>query len=228
MTADKRGWGTPDRLHGSIVRVQPAGISLWVNEHVAWLLEHALNRVAFFGYPLAGVADDWGYAKRYIRGLERLRVWSNHAWGLAVDLNATRNPMTSDGVVHTDMPFWVIQIMAEHGFAWGGAYTGARKDPMHFEFLGTPEQAYALVRALQAADAARPTTTAPRGDMGLILAYEELADGKPDNTKPLLLFWEPGVFEGVEDTTDRDALMKSGVPIVGLKHATIERWKTKR
>lgn len=157
LAASKRGWGTPDRLFGRIVTIRPAGIALQVNEHVAPLFDGFCREIAARGYPLDRVADDWGYAKRKIR--RSSTAWSNHAWGLAVDLNATTNPMTSDSRVHTDMPRWVVETAARYGLHWGGNYTGSRRDPMHFEYLGTPAQAAEQIRNLTGdgtAPAARP------------------------------------------------------------------------
>lgn len=144
--ASSRGWGTPDQLFGRIITVRPAGIALQVNEHVAPLFDGFCREIADRGYPLDRVKDDWGYAKRKIRGSST--TWSNHAWGLAVDLNATTNPMTEDSRSHTDMPPWVIDTASRYGLFWGGHYSGARRDPMHFEYLGTPAQAAQLIRSL--------------------------------------------------------------------------------
>jgi hypothetical protein len=76
----------------------------------------------------------WGYGCRAIRGSN---VASNHSWGLAVDLNAPVNPL---GATSFDMPSWVGALWNQYGFRWGGDYSG-RKDAMHFEFMGTPEEA---------------------------------------------------------------------------------------
>jgi hypothetical protein len=56
---------------------------------------------------------------------------SLHAWGLAVDLNASRNPFR--GRSHQDPR--LVRIMERHGFTWGGRWP-TRPDPMHFEFRG--------------------------------------------------------------------------------------------
>jgi hypothetical protein len=96
-------------------------------------------------YNLDHVEDDWGYASRYIRGTgpgTGIRgVLSNHAGGLAIDLNANTNPLTNDHHVHTDIPGWLIDY-AEMvlGLRWGGRYTGSRRDPMHFEVVEAPAQ----------------------------------------------------------------------------------------
>ncbi len=55
---------------------------------------------------------------------------SRHTWGIAVDINPSTNafghPPTQDSRL--------IQIMANHGFAWGGVWL--TPDGMHFEFNG--------------------------------------------------------------------------------------------
>lgn len=79
----------------------------------------------------------WGYACRKIAGSSS---WSNHAWGLAVDLNAPKNPMTSRLV--TDMPSWMPALWKSYGFRWGGDYSG-KKDAMHYEFMGSVTDAKA-------------------------------------------------------------------------------------
>jgi hypothetical protein len=91
---------------------------------------------------------------------------SNHAWGLAIDMNAGTNPIRSyssiDGVtacqtpIQTDMPKWVIETAEKWGLYWGGygwnsgcpttdtLRTIVSRDPPHFEFRGTPAQAAAI------------------------------------------------------------------------------------
>lgn len=143
-TASERGWGWPgapgslaERAYRDhITTVHVAGIALVVRKEVAHLFEGFLAELVSTGYRLDVVADDWGFANRDIRG--RPGVKSNHAWGLAADVNATTNPMTTDGRVHTDMPAGVSKMAARWGLRWGGDYTGARKDAMHFEFVGAP------------------------------------------------------------------------------------------
>ncbi len=91
---------------------------------------------------------------------------SNHAWGLAVDMNAGANPIRTyagiDGAtacatpIETDLPQWVIQTAERWGLYWGGygwnngcsdlttQRTTLSRDPPHFEFRGTPQQAAAI------------------------------------------------------------------------------------
>lgn len=93
---------------------------------------------------------------------------SNHAWGLAMDINTTENPMytyttpagattTCNVSVKTDMPKWMIDSAQRWGLYWGGyawssgcssptdIKTATTRDPMHFEFNGTVAQAHAIL-----------------------------------------------------------------------------------
>ncbi|MFM2076608.1 MAG: hypothetical protein RJA49_498, partial [Actinomycetota bacterium] len=100
-------------------------------------------------------------------GLGRYAL-SNHAYGLASDINTALNPMkryVSSGTssacsvpVTTDMPRWVIQTAEKWGLYWGGYAwssgcqspttwrTSVTRDPMHFEFNGSPAQARAILK----------------------------------------------------------------------------------
>lgn len=106
----------------------------------------------------AGIADDWGYAERPIRGSST--TLSNHASGTAIDLNATKHPLGRSG---TFTPGQVARIRKELAryegcIRWGGDYKG-RKDEMHFEVNASParcEQVLAKVRAENAANAKTP------------------------------------------------------------------------
>lgn len=152
--ANERGWGWPgapdsaaDRKYrrDHLTWVEAGGIRLLVRKEVAPLFVGFIRELTAGGYRLNGSADDWGYANRDVRGAPGVK--SNHAWGLAVDLNATTNPMTNDGRNHTDMPPGISRLAAKYGLRWGGDYSG-RKDPMHFEFIGTPADAQEYVRHL--------------------------------------------------------------------------------
>lgn len=98
------------------------------------------------------------------------RSLSLHSWGLAVDINVVANPEVRyypDPAVggsacatpmKTDLPQWVVQTAEKWGLLWGGyGWNGGcatpssnkssiLRDPMHFEFRGTPEQAVAIAR----------------------------------------------------------------------------------
>jgi len=78
-------------------------------------------------------------------------TWSNHAYGLAVDINPYENPyigcgMTRDpnrltythrGNVRPGMvTAAVVKAFADIGWGWGGSWTGDTKDYMHFSWNG--------------------------------------------------------------------------------------------
>ena len=99
-------------------------------------------------------------------GLSRSSL-SNHAYGLALDINTAANPLKSySGVggasacqtpIDTDIPQWVVQTGEKWGLYWGGygwssgcsspsqVKSSASRDPMHFEFNGTVAQARAIL-----------------------------------------------------------------------------------
>ena len=78
-------------------------------------------------------------------------TWSNHAYGLAVDLNPGENPYVGCGQTRdpTRARFLdrsrlrkgmvtpaVVAAFRSIGWGWGGAWTGATKDYMHFSHNG--------------------------------------------------------------------------------------------
>lgn len=63
---------------------------------------------------------------RLIRGSSNL---SNHAFGIAIDLAPSGNPL---GATKGTMPMFAVKAFEDQGFTWGGRYRG-RKDLMHFD-----------------------------------------------------------------------------------------------
>jgi hypothetical protein len=57
---------------------------------------------------------------------------SHHAWGVAVDINVSRNPF--GGTPHQDPR--IVEIFERWGFTWGGQWLVP--DGMHFEFKSFP------------------------------------------------------------------------------------------
>jgi hypothetical protein len=77
--------------------------------------------------------------------------WSNHAYGHAVDLNPMENPYVGCGAVYDPRsgPYVdrsrlrkgmvtpeVVRAFRSIGWGWGGDWTGATKDYMHFSTTG--------------------------------------------------------------------------------------------
>lgn len=154
--AAQRGWGDPGAANSSqaaayrkanIVRLTVGGISVSVHKLYAPIAKHLLERHII---PTIGAvdkkADDWGYANRCVRGTgpgaKKACVKSNHSWGLAVDINATQNAQgRGDGQFPANFGAKVKHLMVR----WGGDYNSTT-DPMHFEFIGTPEDAKRIYR----------------------------------------------------------------------------------
>lgn len=146
-TASDRGW----TVNPTTVRVACPGIPLNLHPAVAPLFAELIRRVdaikgAGFMQSSGGknVRPVRGYEERYAR-TKSDELLSNHSWGLAADFRAGTNPMSTALV--TDMPPNIKQIAADCGLQWGGSYSG-RKDPMHFEFIGTPAEAAQAVARL--------------------------------------------------------------------------------
>jgi hypothetical protein len=78
-------------------------------------------------------------------------TWSNHAYGLAVDLNPTENPYVGCGQSYDRagrkyrdrsthrrgmVTKAVIDAFGSIGWGWGGSWSGSTKDYMHFSHNG--------------------------------------------------------------------------------------------
>jgi hypothetical protein len=155
----QKGWGAPCSAARATVRLSAAAVT--VDARVAELVGLIMRACEARGY-IFRAADTGAYNCRYISGTT---VWSNHAWALAVDVNWQSNPYTTRWA--TDIPDWMHNLWNRYGFAWGGDYTGGRRDFMHFEFMGSPQQAgqaLALARAELAGGAPVPAPPpAPAG-----------------------------------------------------------------
>jgi hypothetical protein len=77
--------------------------------------------------------------------------WSNHAYGLAVDINPAENPYVGCGMTRNPKRLVyanrarlrpgmvtpaVVKAFADVGWGWGGSWSGSTKDYMHFSFNG--------------------------------------------------------------------------------------------
>jgi hypothetical protein len=81
----------------------------------------------------------------------RTGSWSNHAYGLAVDLDPLENPYVGCGQTRDKLAVSymnrskvrpgmvtpaVIRLFASIGWGWGGSWAGGTKDYMHFSYNG--------------------------------------------------------------------------------------------
>ncbi len=174
MTAASRGWGPgwPHCNTSNVVVITCGGLGFKFScrREVAPLfhrmiseLEHARGKPFRPGWC-------WGGA---CRAIANTKTPSNHSWWLAGDFDAPENPYASVSyhrahghsypgglVLVSTMPQNTQAIAAKYGMRWGGVYS-SKPDPMHFEFMGTPEQAAALIRATNPVQPPRPQPLPP-------------------------------------------------------------------
>ena len=145
---------------------------LVVHARAAFPLKRVFRKLYRYGYPIrnAAFADFYGPRRERPRegdvtasfecrqsvpspcsGGTRSGRWSNHAYGLAVDINPTENPYIGCGMSRdpATRPYRdrsrhrrgmvsprVVRAFASVGWGWGGAWTGDTKDYMHFSVNG--------------------------------------------------------------------------------------------
>jgi hypothetical protein len=100
-----------------------------LNKDMEKPLENALNAVIAMGFKDKLITYDGCFNIRSVRG--RPNDLSAHAYGLAIDINAQTNPLSS--ILHTDMSASFVKCFTNEGFAWGGNFLN-RKDPMHYSY----------------------------------------------------------------------------------------------
>lgn len=148
LNASLRGWGNgwPVDRSASMKNVKTKfGQVLPVHREIAPIVQFLVDETERRGYLIhqpGDVRDDWGYSNRPIGGTSKP---SNHSWGLAVDIDATKYPQ---GQRSKRSPQWVVDLWAMYGFEWGGTWKNA--DPMHFEFAGSVTEAKHMVAMLAA------------------------------------------------------------------------------
>jgi hypothetical protein len=217
--ASDRGWGPgwPTGAGDSIDTTFEAGGTRFpsgVRHELAELVERLVLECKNRGYRFGNDGDPsygcWGYQNRPISGTN---TPSNHSWGLAVDINAPSNPNKEPPIV-TDMPDWMPQLWEAYGFRWGGTYT--RPDAMHYEFMGTPQQAAqftAIARDVNLGDTTTTPTPTPNGRRKM---YQYIQD-EHDHlyaTDKLHCRW---LVSEWDDANYRDQLDDLNLPTVPLK-----------
>lgn len=104
------------------------GHTYTVNAAAADAFQGFLEELEAHGYPVHSLG---GYNMRDKTGGGGL---SEHAYGLAIDVNPDTNPY---GGHQTDMPAGIHALAAKYGLVWGGDWSGSGGDPMHFQWGGT-------------------------------------------------------------------------------------------
>ena len=90
-------------------------------------LRGALKEIKARGLAGTVKSYDGCYVPRFIERNPNNSI-SLHTWGIAVDFNASRNPLNRPS---TQDPT-VVRIFKKWGFTWGGDWSSP-VDPMHFQ-----------------------------------------------------------------------------------------------
>jgi len=102
------------------------GFGLTLNKNAAPAFISFLGALYKRGYRPKVIGS---YANRNIAGTNQKSL---HAYGLAIDIDPARNPVTWNGHNITALPPGVGALAAKYGLAWGGAWRGSKRDTMHF------------------------------------------------------------------------------------------------
>lgn len=113
------------RPNAGIETINYRGLRFSVNRQVAPIFVAFLDDLWATGYRPVSIG---GYNDRNIAGTN---TKSLHAYGFAIDIDPTLNPVTY-GQPITALPPSVGALAAKYGLAWGGAWQGQKKDTMHF------------------------------------------------------------------------------------------------
>jgi len=136
-------WGTPwpNCVYSNMRGLANEAFVGGVHKELVDLLDYLIKECERKGYRFLK-GQCWGFACRSIRGSNPPRP-SNHSQGKAIDVNSAYNWLgRTDG---GNIPNWMWKLFWEYKFRWGGLYVG-RKDPMHFEFMGTVAEARRLTK----------------------------------------------------------------------------------
>lgn len=102
------------------------GFNLTLNKNAAGAFVGFLSALYKRGYRPSSIGS---YANRNIAGTNSKSL---HAYGLAIDIDPGRNPVTWNGHNITALPPGVGALAAKYGLTWGGNWNGSKRDTMHF------------------------------------------------------------------------------------------------
>lgn len=105
-------------------------IAMNIDCHVPFMTALNLVKAKNLGHLLK--TFDGCFNIRLVRGSNT--SFSAHSYGLAIDLNASENPLGATHGGFFDHPEFV-KCFTDSGFVWGGSFS-SRKDSMHFTWPG--------------------------------------------------------------------------------------------
>lgn len=129
MPNTRPSFGEPCQVE-DMTAINVNGHSAQVNKAVA---DNFTSLAKAFNSQVEPIISIGGYNCRDIAGTN---TWSNHAWGLAIDLNASQHPQGQRGTFTNSQVSRIRAILSEHPhIRWGGDYDST-VDEMHFEYMG--------------------------------------------------------------------------------------------
>jgi hypothetical protein len=143
----------------------PGGAKFTVAAAAAPQFQGLVKDLEDAGYKI-DPAISGGYNPRNIAGTN---TPSQHASGLAIDINSSRNQQGAKTA--SDIPPDLArQLAAKYGLRWGGDFSGNSRDPMHFEVAPNRRSDADTPRGTQIASLGLPPGVASDVPSGLIPA----------------------------------------------------------
>lgn len=102
---------------------------IYMNKDMVPHFAAAAENLKIRGYAKELKTFDGCFNVRLQRGSSNM--WSAHSWGMAIDLNASENPLGGPSKLSKGF----VACWKDAGFGWGGDFLN-RKDPQHFTMLG--------------------------------------------------------------------------------------------
>jgi D-alanyl-D-alanine carboxypeptidase len=102
------------------------GVPFTVATPYADRFQNLIDGLEQSGYPISA-DQSGGYNPRNIAGTN---TPSEHAYGRAIDVNWNDNPKGGKSTMPPDL---ARSLAKQHGFTWGGDWSGKTNDPMHFQ-----------------------------------------------------------------------------------------------
>lgn len=116
----------------SIVRTQiPLLGELTCHRKLIGPLRDAMAEIEQMGLASEIVDHAGCFSARFI-GSDPTSALSAHAWGAAIDINASQNPQGAEPTMDPR----IVEVMKRNGFNWGGGWL--LPDGMHFEWGQQP------------------------------------------------------------------------------------------
>jgi len=113
-------WDVPSDLEIGVIPKR-----IYCNKDLVAPLERAFRNLISTGRVKELKTWNGVFQIRKIRGRTSMSL---HSWGIAVDVNASWNPLGGKSTLSPEF----VKCFTDAGFFWGGNFQN-RKDPMHFE-----------------------------------------------------------------------------------------------